>query len=109
MDSLALPAWVAAATAVYGAWQYIDTRRREEHRLRFEQFMRVFDQASGRVGSSGTVDVQQLAAIYMLPVYTEYRSVWLPVLDYWELRLHSDLKDKSSTPDFLAAISSVRS
>jgi hypothetical protein len=65
-----------------GVWQYIDTKRREERRLRFEQFRQVMTWVAGLEGGQRLQVAQQIAAIYQLTEFPEYREMYEPTLRY---------------------------
>ena len=77
-----LTAIVSILTIGFGVWQYIDTKRREERRLRFEQFRQVMAWVAGLEGGQRLQVAQQIAAIYQLTEFPEYRGMYEPTLKY---------------------------
>lgn len=79
----------------FATWRYLDTRRRELHQRRFEQFHRVFVWVAG-VNDNGQkfVDTSQALAVYELAEFPEYRHMTLPILDHY-LKLTDGESDDS--------------
>ena len=62
---------IPLAVVAWSAWQYVMIQRREERRLRFEQFFSLMDRIGGAHGSIAS----KVAAAYELRKYPEYREL----------------------------------
>lgn len=68
----------------FAAWRYLDTRRREIHQRRFDQFHRVFVWVAGKTETGNPlVNTQQALAVYELGEFPEYRRMALPIIEYY--------------------------
>ena len=76
-----LTAFGGISAFCWSVYQYLDQRKRELRRLRFEQFQQVLTWVAGRT-VDGTVltEIHQIAAIWQLTEFPEYRDIALPVL-----------------------------
>ena len=71
--ALVLPLIVLA----WSAWQYVDLRKRENSRHNFNTFFETLD----RVNNSDGQQICQIAAIFELRNYPEYKDVILRICD----------------------------
>jgi hypothetical protein len=101
-----LTALVSVLTIGVGVWQYIDTKRREERRLRFEQFRQILTSVSGHEAGQTLRVAQQIAAIYQLTEFPEYRQMCEPTLQYL-LSCAGRLELEHSDEHVVAAIETV--
>lgn len=74
----------AAISFVVGLLKYLDQRNREEKYKRDEKFHALLELISGNAGlkDSKISFTRQLASIYQLQNFSEYRDIIMPVLQY---------------------------
>ena len=108
------PSWLPWLTAIIsvltigvGVWQYIDTKRREERRLRFEQFRQVMGWVAGLEGGQRLQVAQQIAAIYQLTEFPEDREMYQPTLRYLLSSANQQSELDASDQHVVAAIEAV--
>jgi hypothetical protein len=69
---------------IVGLWKYLDQRKREDRTKRYEQFHDLMGRVSAwsSDGERGLPLTQQLAAVYELQHFPEYRDASVPILAY---------------------------
>ena len=68
---------------LFSVVQYVDTKRTEAKNIRFDQYLRVFDWATGQTACGQRLtDTHQAIAIYQLSEFEEYKDLSLPFIDY---------------------------
>jgi hypothetical protein len=74
----------AAISFVVGLIKYLDERKREERTKRFEMFQKLMRLTSGQGEEPGerVALTQQLAAIYQLQHFKEYKYASIPILEH---------------------------
>jgi hypothetical protein len=102
-----LTALVSVLTIGVGVWQYTDNKRPEERRLRFEQFRQVMTWVSGYESGQQPRVAQQIAAIYQLTEFPEYREMYDPTLQYLLWSAHHQSDPEHSDHHVIAAIEAV--
>ena len=76
----------AFISSIAGLWKYLDQRNREEKFKRDEKFHALWELISGDAGlkDSKISFTRQLASIYQLRNFSEYKDIIVPVLHYLE-------------------------
>lgn len=83
----------SAIAFLIGLFQWLDVRKREEKRLRYEQFQRAFERLAGRTAHGQIlVNTQQALSAYELSRFPEYSDLSLPIIRYY-------LNQTTSEPD----------
>jgi hypothetical protein len=95
----------AGISFVVGLWKYLDQRAREELTKRFEIYHDLMRRVSavGETAGTGLPLTQQLAAIYELQHFKDYKFASLPILDHLR-EYYGKMNISPSSRALLAAI-----
>lgn len=94
---------IAGLSFVVGVWKYLDQRAREERTKRFELYHDLMRRVSAIGETDGTVLplTQQVAAIYELQHFKDYKYASVPILDH--MREYYGKKNAPAAPPVLLA------